>query len=123
MTDLINNLIFAGLNIAMAFHHARLIKQNRPIRHGLWACAYMGAVVLSCVVFTWWYLPILVLNRAVIFSPVLNLRRGLPVNYISSSTTSVIDKLESRLFGRNWYKKMAWYIGLFILCLLIKALL
>lgn len=123
MTDLINNLIFAGLNIWMAFHHARLIGQNRPIRHGLWAAGYLAAVVLFCVLFTWWYAPMLVLNRAIIFSPVLNLRRGLPINYISSTTTSVIDKLEFRLFGRNWYKRMAWYIGLFVFCSILKAIL
>jgi|ADGO01.1.fsa_nt_gi hypothetical protein len=123
MTDLINNLIFATFNLWMAYYHAQLFKANKRIRHGLWAALYLGVVGVFCLLFTWWYLPIMILNRAVIFSPALNLFRGFPINYISSSTTSIIDKIELKVFGRNWYKRMAWYTGGWIITSLLKAFL
>ena len=115
MTQIINNIILIGANIAMAAYHAGLIKKNKPIKHGLWTAGYLVLVAIFCLLFIWWYLPVGIFIRGVIFSPALSLFRGLPINYTSSTTTSITDKLEYRLFKGNWYKRMLWYVGLLLL--------
>jgi hypothetical protein len=111
MTQLINQLIFVAFNIWMAWYHSRLIKDHRPIRHGYWAALYLFAVLVWSVIFGWLYAPLLILQRGVVFSPALNLFRRLPINYISSSTTSVIDRIEMWLFKTNWYKREVYYLA------------
>jgi hypothetical protein len=114
MTAVINNIILLAANIWMASYHAKLIAQHRPIKHGWWTAAYLGLVGLLCMLFTWWWLPVGIFLRAVVFNPALNLFRGLAITYISKSTTSIIDKLEYRLFGKNWNLRMVWYFSLLV---------
>lgn len=123
MTLLINNLIFIALNLAMAHYHSRLIKQGKRIRHGLWAAGYLAAVGIFCLLFTWWYLPALVFLRGVVFSPALNIFRGLGISYISTSTTSVTDRLEYKVFGNSWPKRMIFYTVGLIICTVVLILL
>lgn len=111
MTQLINNLIFLAGNILMAIYHVRLINRGQRIRHGLWAAGYLAAVGIFCLLFTWLYLPVLVLLRAVVFTPALNKFRGLGIGYTSRTTMSIIDRVEIRLFGGSWRKRLAWYTG------------
>lgn len=111
MTQLINQLIFLAFNIWMAYHHSQLIKANKPIKHGWWGALYLGAITPFAILFGWLYFPLLILQRGVVFSPALNLFRGLPINYISSTTTSIIDRLEYSLFKTNWYKREVYYLA------------
>lgn len=119
MTLFINYIAFIALNIAMAWYHARLIKEDKRIRHGLWAAGYLVAVGIFCLLFTWWYFPALVFLRGVVFSPALNLFRQLPIDYISTSTTSVTDWLENLVFGDSWPKRMIFYTVGLIICTVV----
>jgi hypothetical protein len=119
MTLFINYIAFIVLNIAMAWYHARLIKEDKRIRHGLWAAGYLAAVGIFSLLFSWWYFPALVFLRGCVFSPALNLFRGLPIDYISASTTSIIDRLEYRAFGRSWPKRMIFYAAGLIICTVV----
>lgn len=114
MPVLLGNAIFLALNILMAWHHARLIRQNKPILHGLWAAGYLAAVIVFCFLYGWWWLPVLIFLRALVFSPALSLFRSLPINYISRTTGSIIDKMEYRVFGGHWYTRMGVYLFLLI---------
>lgn len=114
MPVLIGNLLFLALNIGMAWHHSRLIRQNKPILHGLWAWGYLTAVIMFAIFYGHWWLPVLIFLRALLFSPALSLFRGLPINYISRATGSIIDKLEYRVFGGHWYTRMGVYLFLLI---------
>jgi hypothetical protein len=123
MTQLINQLIFLAGNLWMAYYHSQLIKANKPIKHGYWAALYLFAVLVWSVIFGWLYAPLLILQRGVVFSPALNLFRRLPINYISSSTTSVIDRIEMWLFKTNWYKREVYYLaGWLAVTILIEVL-
>lgn len=114
MTQIINQIIFAAANIWMAWCHAKLIRENKPIKHGLWGGGYLAAVLIWTVIFGWVYFFLLLVQRGVLFSPALNLFRRLPINHISSTTTSLIDRLEYKLFKGNWYRRMAWYVAAWI---------
>lgn len=98
------------VNLAIAYWHAQLIRKGRPIRHGLWSALY--AILIAIAV---WPLPGMPIGkialfalacacgRLAVFAPTLNLMRGLSLTYVSKTSTSVIDRLEARLFGaRAW---------------------
>lgn len=114
MTVLPGNLIFLAVNILMAWYHARLIRRHKPILHGWWATGYLATVIVFCLLYGWWWAPVLIFLRALVFSSALNRFRGLPINYISRTTGSVIDKLEYKLFKGHWYTRMGVYLFLLL---------
>lgn len=94
---IINKLLYLAFTIWMAWYHSKLIKQNKPIKHGWWgllAVAVAGVFALINV----WYFPVLIMERALFFSPFLNQFRGLPFWKWSTTTTSIIDKWEQKIF-------------------------
>lgn len=105
------------LNVAMAWHHASLIKEGRPIKHGWWGLLYF--VVVSPIFF--YYKSVLIficvcLIRKIFFDISLNLFRELPTFYVSRTTTSLIDKLHNKLFG--YTSEVYMFVYLFILIIL-----
>jgi hypothetical protein len=89
-------------NLVMAAHHANLIKDERPIKHGWWGLSYIVfAVLVSWLNHSWMLLFLSILIRKVVFDLALNIFRGLPIFYVSSSTTSIIDKVHYKLFGKR----------------------
>jgi len=66
------------------------IKHNKRIRHAINAIIY--CVLIAPTLCISWSFPIaLMALRRIVFDTALNLFRGLPFDYISSSTTSIID--------------------------------
>lgn len=109
-------ILVIPVNLAIAMWHARLIKQNLPIRHGLWAGLYAALIAMAI-----WLQPAMPrvgqiavfalaasCGRLAIFAPALNIFRGLSLTYVSKTSTSVIDKIEVRLFGAR-----AWIVEIF----------
>lgn len=97
--------------LGMAAWHAHLIKANKPIEHGRWGLAASFLIVSACWIYgngrPIWQIGLFALaqvcSRLVVFNIFLNLFRGKKWNYTSSVTTSIIDRLELRLFGgRVW---------------------
>lgn len=89
-------------NIAMADYHAHLIKQQRPIKHGWWGLLYVAVTIAFAFICQSWVLLIVAaLLRKVVFDIALNLFRSLPVFYVSSSTTSIIDRVHNYIFGKH----------------------
>ena len=95
-------LIFTAINIALGWWHARLIKQNRPIKHGWWGLGYVVAAgVVTFLLKDWILFILLLLIRKVVFDLSLNIFRGLPPFHVSLTTTSILDKLQRKIFGSN----------------------
>lgn len=105
-------ILVGPITAAMAWWHSRLIKAGRPIQHGWWAAVF-SIFLLAGVVWQWSRFDTLsqlgafvfacLIGRLVVFNISLNLFRGLAMSYISANTTSIIDKIERRLFGtRVW---------------------
>lgn len=109
------------VNLGMAWHHANLIQDGRPIRHGWWGLAYvLLAALMAWINGSWLLFMDLCLVRKVVFDLSLNTMRGLPLFYVSRTTTSIIDRVHYRLFGLNSKPYMAVY---FMLIIILTALL
>jgi hypothetical protein len=84
---------FIFINVLLAFKDANLIKQGIEISHEKNAVVYCGLIGISLffvpsilLVFS------LLLQRIVLFNTFLNYFRGLPLTYLSDTTTSVVDQ-------------------------------
>lgn len=121
-----SELALAVCWVVMAAWHSHLIKQNRPILHGLWAllsCTLMVAAGLWARVDNWGiliYQAAQGCSRLVVFNVSLNLFRRLKWDYTSPASTSILDKLEIRLFGgRVWLLEVILAAIFFILQIFI----
>lgn len=86
-------------NVAMAKHHSNLIRDGKPIKHGIWGGAYLlFAVLLSYLTNSWLLLIDSLFIRKIVFDTALNLFRGKPFFYVSATTTSIIDKFHNKVF-------------------------
>jgi hypothetical protein len=103
-------ILVLPVNIMLAWWHSRLIKAGRPIVHGLWGLLYAGLIGVAI----WLLWPAVALlshvsafalacaaGRVPVFNIALNFFRGLSWDYMSATSTSIIDKIMLRLFGRN----------------------
>lgn len=118
-------ILVGPVTVGMAFWHSRLIKANRPIQHGWWAVVYMIPLIaaliwqwddLACVGHRVAFLFTCLIGRLIVFNISLNLFRGLPLDYTSATSTSVLDKIERRLFGaRVWLAEVV--LGVFFIFL------
>tara|TARA_R110000868_G_scaffold29391_2_gene109256 strand:+ start:950 stop:1330 length:381 start_codon:yes stop_codon:yes gene_type:complete len=99
---LIGEVLLVLVNIAMAWWHSELIKDSKPIKHGLWGAGYLLLAGAFAVFNHSWILFIASLFiRKVFFDLMLNSFRGLPLFYVSKSPKSIIDKLHLKLFSSN----------------------
>ena len=109
-------LILLLCNIAMAAYHAKLIKAEKKINHALWGAGYLAvAVWLSLWIHSWTLFVLSLLIRKVVFDLSLNIFRGLPLFYVSAETSSLIDKIHYKIFG----KKSEIYMGIYLLIICI----
>ena len=118
---LIIAVVYAGLSILHAKHDAWRIFDGRRIYHGI--NGLVQFVVLVPVYFytkDWFFLIGLLSLRRIVFDTALNLFRGLRFDYISSSTTSIIDRLSYNFQKRYGY---VVYYGIFFLILLLSIIL
>lgn len=106
-------IIAIAINISMARYHAYLILKEKRIIHGLWGALYLLAIYLL------WNNWLFILNslfiRKVFFDIYLNYFRGLPLFYVSTKTTSILDKLHNKLFGKDSQTYLTIYFALFLL--------
>jgi len=93
-------ILYTILNVVLAKIDAYKIKHNKRIRHAINALIY--CVLIAPTFFISWHYPIAMLAlRRIVFDTALNLFRGLPFDYISATTTSIIDRI-SYDFQKEW---------------------
>lgn len=86
-------LIFVLINIGLAVIDANKIAKGIRIYHGINGLIYGALLAVVYLVTGKWTLLIgLALLRIPVFNTSLNYFRGLPLTYLSSSTTSIIDQ-------------------------------
>jgi hypothetical protein len=93
------------------------ISKGIHIKHGINALVY--CVLIAPTLFISWRYPIAMLAlRRIVFDTALNLFRGLPYDYISATTTSIIDRISYDF--QKQYGYFAYYtifLIIIILCL------
>jgi hypothetical protein len=113
-------VLFAVVNIAHAYHDSVRIKAHKRIHHGLNGIFYIIVIAPVLLSKDWFFIIGLLSLRRVVFDTALNLFRGLRYDYISPTTTSLIDKLSYRFQARFGYVP---YYGIFILITILSILL
>ncbi len=87
-------LIFVTINIVLAKIDAIKIAKQQKIKHGINALIYLGLLIpVFLITYNWLLIIGLLLVRIPVFNTALNYFRGLPLTYISDSTTSIIDQI------------------------------
>jgi len=108
-------LLYILINIGLAKIDAVKISNQRRIKHGLNALFYC-LLISPTLMISWTYPVGLLALRRIVFDTSLNLFRGLPFDYISSTTTSVIDRISYDFQNRFGY---FIYYGIFLIILIL----
>ncbi|HEU4607138.1 MAG TPA: hypothetical protein VFS31_03445 [Chitinophagaceae bacterium] len=104
-------LIYVAFCIGLAYSNYRTIKANEPVEHGINGLGHVAFWVVAYLISNEWLLLfILPLLGGVVFDIALNLFRGLPINYSSSTSTSIVDKWERKVFNGDGYANKIVYL-------------
>jgi hypothetical protein len=106
-------LLFICINIGLAKYDAYRIKNNIRIRHAINAIIYVGLIMLFYKWLTLLKILGLLLIRIPVFNTFLNIFRGKPADYLSSTTTSIIDQIMNKHIKNVGYWNYS--LGLFVL--------
>jgi hypothetical protein len=114
-------VVYILINMALAKYDAYKIATNKKIKHGINALVYV-ILILPTFNFTksWVYLIGLLALRRIVFDTALNLYRGLKHDYISATTTSIIDRLSYDIQAKYGY---LYYYGVFAIIVIISIFL
>jgi hypothetical protein len=121
LTKLILLALFTCINIALARYDAWKIKHNKWIYHGINAMVYLILLIYPYILTKDWLFIIGLLSlRRIVFDTALNLFRGLRFDYISSTTTSIIDRLSYKFQAKYGYIP---YYGMFFILIMLSIFL
>ena len=112
---------YAIVNILLAKHDALKISRQQKIEHGTNALIYLA--LISPVIYVTQSLVFLIgllALRRVVFDTALNLFRGLKHDYISATTTSIIDRLSYKFQEKFGY---ITYYGIFTIIVILSIFL
>ena len=103
-------ILYLAFTILFAAINAMWIKEGKHINHTINGLIHLAAAVTAA--FVWWIpaFVIILCNANVIFSISLNIFRGLPINYVSLNPESIIDKVERKIFGSDFYTPKIVYL-------------
>jgi hypothetical protein len=110
-------ILYTILNVVLAKIDANKIRNGIHIKHGINALVYCA--LIAPTFFISWSYPIAMLAlRRIVFDTALNMFRGLPYDYISATTTSIIDRI-SYDFQKEWgyFAYYMIFVVIIILCL------
>lgn len=114
-------VLYSFLNILLANHDALKISRHQKIEHGTNALVYLALILpVGYLTNSWVFLIGLLALRRIVFDTALNLIRGLKFNYISKTTTSIIDRLSYNIQDKFGYIP---YYGVFAIILIISIFL
>ena len=115
------------INIVMAWWHSVLIKQNKPIYHGLWTAIYLiivGSISILVSDVSAQIVPLVlycIVVRKPFFDISLNLFRGKEWYHVSETTTSFWDDIIlSLLHNKEDIKR--WYAGMIAVAIVLIVL-
>ncbi len=120
MEKLILTGVFFVINIILAYIDSRRIKQEKRIYHGVNGAIYLALTVIGYIfVPSLSVIPAMLVLRIPVFNSSLNLFRGLPIDYTSKTTTSIVDRVTYGVIERAGYFNycfICFWIVFTILC-------
>lgn len=98
----LSQVFLIAFNIWMARYHSRLLKKDRKIKHGLWGGLYLAICIGITLLFgDLWLLIACFLLRKFLFDTALNLYNGRGLFFVSTETTSIIDRVHFWAWGKH----------------------
>jgi len=98
----ISQAFLIAFNIWMARYHSRLMKRDIRPKHGWWGGLHVAICIAITLLFgDLWLLIACFLLRKFLFDISLNLYNGRGIFFVSTETTSIIDRIHYKLFGVN----------------------
>ena len=114
-------ILFFFINVALAKYDSIRIKEQKRIYHGVNATVYLLIMaVVFCFLKSYSFLIALLAERRIVFDTALNLFRGLRFDYISSTTTSIIDRISYKFQAKYGY--FVYYL-IFLIVIVISLFL
>ena len=108
--------LYIIINLVLAKIDANKIRDGIHIKHGINALIYL--ILIAPTFFISWSYPLGMLAlRRIVFDTGLNLFRGLPFDYTSATTTSIVDRI-SYDFQKEWgyFAYYMIFLVIIILC-------
>ena len=87
--------------IILAAINADLIKHEKRIYHWLNGIIHLTAAFICGWLYWWPGVIIILCNSRLFFDVLLNVFRGLPIDYVPANPKSFADKWEKKIFGNN----------------------
>jgi len=113
-------IAYALVNILHAYLDAQSIRMGYRIYHGINGAIHLITVLLISFLLGNYIFGIgLLALRRIVFDTALNLFRGLRFDYISSTTTSIIDRISYRIQSKVGYIP---YYGLFFIIIILTTI-
>ena len=91
-----------------------LIKDGKKIYHWLNGLIHLTAAFIFGWLYWWPGVIIILCNSRVFFDALLNVFRGLPLDYVPLKPTALTDKIEKKIFGMNGILPKVIYLSISI---------
>lgn len=113
---LLIQIAYALACVGLAYINYRVIEAGRRVYHGINGAIHLATAILATLHSGLIAGICILLVARLSFDMALNKFRGLPVNYVPLRPTSVVDKIEKRVFeGDGYLPKLIYLVALFIL--------
>lgn len=107
--------IYIAFCLLLAYWNKRRIAYDKVIHHWLNALLHACFWAAALLVTKAWIVVVLPLEGRLFFDTSLNLMRGLPLDYVSRTPKSLIDKVEKSFFKTDGLTPKLLYLILIII--------
>jgi hypothetical protein len=113
---MIYELIYLFVCIALAYVNYRIIIADKRVYHALNGLVHIACwITVYLITRNWVLVAILPFIARLFFDVMLNLMRGLPINYVPKNPKSIADKVEKQVFGQDGLTPKAIYLAIIII--------
>jgi hypothetical protein len=107
---MIYELIYLFICTALAYINYRVIIADKRVYHALNGLVHIACwVAVYLITKNFVLVAILPFIARLFFDVMLNLMRGLPINYVPKNPKSIADKVEKKVFGMDGLTPKAIY--------------
>lgn len=108
---MIYELIYIFICAALAYVNYLVIIADKRVYHGLNGLLHLACwITVFLLTRNWILVAILPFVARLFFDVMLNLMRGLPINYVPKYPKSIADKVEKKIFGLDGLTPKAIYL-------------
>ena len=111
---IVYELLYVVFCIILSNINAHLIKDGKKIYHWLNGLIHLVAAFIFGWLYWWPGVIIILCNSRLFFDTLLNIFRGLPIDYVPLKASAITDKIEKKIFGMNGILPKVIYLAISI---------